>query len=358
MSLIVAQSIPCYEEEETTPFGIACALFAGHLVRDRFNNLNQYSQFNWVQTVDSVPLPISTPLPDLLDQRANELLGQSITVQWSGGVDSTSLLLSLIKNGISKQDLLIFYDDNSVKEYPKLYYWLIDQGYDIRKVKNWRRDLGNTQTDIITNGWCADQLFGSIFFHEQADKYHYALGDFLKTIKFTNGFLTQDQLDLAIQAYTEAAQKTFGIELSIAAELGWFINFCLKWTWVSTFNELFLLGTKAEKKTQVFYNTPYFQGWSLGNFPHIKESNIYGKNTLKYKYQLKKYCNEIFPDEDYLNNKTKHPSWNAALTSAVTTESRIAVKTDEGYEVLNFPLLAPKGFKVNFMDQFFTKFKK
>ena len=96
----VAQSIPCYYDDETSPYGIACLLFAGRLVRDRFNNLNPYSRFNWIQEKESIPIPNSTPLAELIDRRANELIGQSISVQWSGGVDSTTLLLSLIKNGM------------------------------------------------------------------------------------------------------------------------------------------------------------------------------------------------------------------------------------------------------------------
>lgn len=131
MSLIdVVQSIPCYYDDETSPYGIACLLFTGRLVRDRFNNLNSFSQFNWIQEKESIPIPNSTPLAELIDRRANELLGQSISVQWSGGVDSTTLLLALIKNGISKEDLLVYYDNNSVQEYPKLFHWLQKQAGD------------------------------------------------------------------------------------------------------------------------------------------------------------------------------------------------------------------------------------
>ena len=354
----VAQSIPCTYEDNTTPFGIACLLFSGRLVRDRFNLLNQYSNFNWIQKTDPIPEASSETLAELMDKRANELLGKSITVQWSGGVDSTSLLLSLIKNGISKEDLLVFYDDNSVSEYPKLFNWLQDQKYNTKCIKNWRKALGSTQTDIITNGWCADQLFGSIFFHDQADKYYYSIDKLLSGMRFEDLVLTEDQVQFATETYKKAAQKLFNIDLTLASELGWFINFCLKWTWVSSFNELYLLNTPAAKKTRVFYNTPYFQSWSLGNFPKIKDNNIYGKSTLKYKYQLKKYCYEIFPDDDYLNNKTKKPSWNATLNSQTSNQRIITVKTDTGYERIIFPDFYPINTPINFTDQFFTKFKK
>ena len=98
----VIQSLPCFLDDETSPFGIANILFCGRLVRDRFNVLNQYSKVNWLDTTDSIPEPVETPIADLMDQRANELIAQgSVGVQWSGGVDSTSLLLALIRNGSS-----------------------------------------------------------------------------------------------------------------------------------------------------------------------------------------------------------------------------------------------------------------
>lgn len=359
MSLIdVVQSIPCYYDDETSPYGIACLLFAGRLVRDRFNNLNSFSQFNWIPEKESIPTPNSTPLAELLDRRANELLGQSISVQWSGGVDSTTLLLALIKNGISKEDLLVYYDNNSVQEYPKLFHWLQNQGYSLKFVNNWKSDLEAVQTDIITNGWCADQLFGSIFFHSEVDSYFLPLDQFLKTNKFPKGYLSTSQIEAAISAYNQAAENVLRQPLTIAAELGWFINFCMKWTWVRAFNELFLLGTQAQNKTQVFYNTDYFQAWSLNNFPKIKETNIYSLDTRNYKKELKEYCYSVFPDMDYLENKTKYPSWNSALRSQTIKNRIITLKTDKEFEVLNLPINTPENCNIDYIDQFFTKFKK
>lgn len=350
--------MPCYLESETSPFGLICTLFCGRLARDRFNLINQYSEYNWIDSVDPIYSDSPAPLAELMDKRANELLGQSITVQWSGGVDSTSLLLSLIKNGISKEDLQIFYDSNTIEEYPKLFSWLQEQKYDLKLVTNWRKELGATQTDIITNGWCADQLFGSMFFHRAKDLYYYSLEDLFKTVHFPRKQPTEEEINTAISVYKEAAKKLFNFDLTTAAELGWYANFCFKWTWVSTFNELFLLGTKASTKTRVFFNTPYFQSWAIHNFENIKKANIYGKDTAKYKKQLKEYCNSIFPDDDYLLNKTKKPSWNSALNLNRDSNYRLTLKTTDGFEVIHLPKKVPLNYRGELSDNFFTKFKK
>ena len=356
--LILAQSLNCDLDNWTTPYGVACLLFAGRLVRDRFNVLNKFSEFNWVNTVDPIYEPDNTPLSELMDRRANELLGNSITVQWSGGVDSTSLLLSLIKNGVSKEDLQIYYDSNSVEEYPRLLHWLQEQKYNTKEVRNWKKALGNVQTDIITNGWCADQLFGSMFFHQSAEKYHTPIEELLTSVIFPEGSLKPDEAAFATETFKKMGRDLFNIDLNIAAELGWFINYCLKWTWVSTFNELYLVTTPAYGKTRVFYDTPYFQAWSLNNFPLIKDFNIYGSNVKRYKRQLKEYCNSIFPDPDYLQNKTKKPSWNAALTSTRVNDRVVTLKSTKGYEIFNLPSQMPRGCPNLFDNAFFTKYKK
>lgn len=355
--LIVAQSIPCYFEPDTSPFGLANVLFAGRLVRDRFNKLNKYSEVNWIDTVDPIPEALSTPLSELMDKRANELIGKSITAQWSGGVDSTALLLALIKNGISKEDLIIFYDSNSETENPFLFSWLKKNKYQMKFINSWRQELGNTDTDIITNGWCADQLFGSVFFSNFTHKYFEPLDKFLKGFQCPSRNLNDEHRANAIEVYKRNAQELFNIDLKIGAELGWFINFCSKWTWVSTFNELFLLGTKSFRKTKVFYDTQYFQGWSLNNFTNISRTNVYS-DPRNYKKELKKYIYSIVPDFEYLNNKTKKPSWNAALNADISKEYKICVKTDKGYEMhsnpLHFPITAPNLYN----NSIFTKYRK
>lgn len=358
--LEVVQSIPCYMDDEASPLGLANILFCGRLVRDRFNVLNQYSNYNWTDTVDKVVEPSSTPIADLMDQRAVELIKQgSIATQWSGGVDSTSLLLALIKNGISKEDLEILYDANSVQEYPKLYEWLKNQGYNLHLVeKSWYRELKNVDTDLITNGWCADQLFGSIYFHEDPGSYFLDIREFLKGTTFPQVQPTDEQIDKAVAVYKDHAKNTFGLDLKIAAQLGWFINYTCKWTWVSTFNELYLVDTKNALKTKPFFDTEYFQAFAIGNYENISRANMYAADASEYKKPLKQYCNSIFEDEDYLLNKTKNPSWNSSSDRTIRTDFRIVAKTTTGYEKFSAPQGFPPLMYKDALEGIFTRYKK
>lgn len=353
--VIAIQSLPVYLDNQNSPYGILSSIFSGRCVRDRFNWLNKYSRVNWVESVDPIPTPSSTPITDLMDQRACELIKQgSIAAQWSGGVDSTSLVLALIKNGISKEDLIILHDINSVKEYPKLYTWLKAQGWNLQEVtQSWKDTLSSIDVDVITNGWCADQLFGSIYFHENPEDYSKSFTELVQKSDLFKKALSLDDIKKAEEVITKYADKLFGIKLKIAAEYGWFTNFIMKWTWVANYNNLFLACSANRNKTQPFYNTEYFQAFALNNFEQIAGYNIYGSNARYYKKPLKEYCNSVYFDEDYLTNKSKKPSWQGAVIKP-SDKLCITIKTTEGFQIFR-----PSASMYNVVTkQIFTKFLK
>lgn len=357
--LIAAQILPFTLEEPDTPYGAAVWNFTGRLVRDRFNQLNKYSKFNWCTEADPIPEPDTRDLALLMDERAQELLSkhEHITVQWSGGVDSTAVLLSLIKHGIKKDNLKILCATTSEEEYPKLYEWLKAEGYDLTISDDWFKTMSEVDTDLITNGWCADQLFGSMHFYHHPDTYFLDLPSFLKQRNFKKA-LTEDSIQDIAQVYKQTAKNVFDVDLEIAAQLGWFINFTMKWTWTNCVNELYLARTKNEYKTKAFFDSPTFQGWSLAHYGEIIKSNGYGSETEFYKRPLKEYSNSIFADEDYLKSKGKFPSWNAALDSTKTNFFRFVAKTTKGKIIMNYPKIVPRGAPDLYVSPFFTRFLK
>lgn len=247
---------------------------------------------------------------------------------------------------------------HSIDEYPKLYLWLKEKGYNIHPLMDWHTGLKEVQTDITTNGWCADQLFGSVFFYSAPELYPLPIEKFLTETKSNLGEWTKEQALDASQIFKKYAKDFFDLELTTAAELGWFINFTLKWTWVSTYNELYLAGTDRQYKTHVFYNTSYFQSWALNNFSNIASFNIYGKDAKFYKKELKEYCNEVFPDQDFLLHKTKKPSWNATQNTTMFRRRLVVLKHDKGYDIYNLPKTLPYRNLPVIEPSFYTKFYK
>ena len=349
----VIQSLPMFVERFGNPYSTANWIFTGRLCRDRFNYLNKYSIFNWSEEADLIPEPKDTPLSELMDRRANELLGKSIAVQWSGGVDSTSLLLALIKNGINKEDLVILMDENSIKEYPKLYQHLVDQKYQLKHIKDWDNCLSTVDTDIIVNGWCADQLFGSVFFYTHPEMYFLSLEDFFNKVTLVKPLSNKEKKE-CIEVYKQMGKDLFNVDITCACELGWMMNFSLKWDWVKYYNELYTLGSENVFKTKVFYDTDYFQSWSVNNYPVIKAGNGF-EDPRFYKTALKQYCNEVFPDEDFLLHKGKEPSWNPSFNDRIDSHSNtVRIKLEDSYVKVTIP----PNVNPTESQRFFTKYMK
>lgn len=357
-SIITIQSLPTLLAA-SNPFDFVSQVFCGRYVRDRFNVLNEYSLINWSDTVDPIPKPSDKALSEIMDERALELIKQgSIAAQWSGGVDSSALVLALIRNGISKEDLVICYDHNSIQEYPKLFSWFQEQGWNLKECEDWETTLSNIDTKIITNGWCADQMFGSVFFHGAPQYYSYPIAEFIGKANLRFGNPKPEQAQPFTEIYQKYAKDWFDLNLQTAAELGWFINFTMKWSWVSRFNDLWLLFSKNRKKTKVFYDTLAFQEWSLGNFDQIKEHNIYGEDTRYYKRVLKEYCNSVFNDADFLENKGKQPSWNSGNNETMYAGQRIVIETTTGYHVHNLKKVYSSEKWQEVINQIFTSIRK
>lgn len=333
--IIAIETLPMLPPLRKNPYAVGIALFSGRYCRDRFNVLNKYCDINWIDTVDPIPERTDRPISDFMNERAVELIKKgSVAVQWSGGVDSTALTTALMQNGIDPQDLEILYDDTSVKEYP-WFYETYSKNWNFKKVDDWYKELGNNSADFIVNGWCADQLFGSVFFHEHSGLYMKPIEHFSKIL--TGISFTKDEQTKIIEEFKSYGKNILDVELNTLADLGWFINFTCKWTYVSAFNNLYLSDTKNRSKTLVFYDTPGFQSWSLSNFENVSKINIYDpEHPEEYKKALKKYVYSFTKDEDFLKNKGKNPSWNSMNNSTMYRSDRVIVKSTKGYTYYYF----------------------
>ena len=351
-----------------TTFGVSAP---PPLARDRFDVLNKYSTFELSGQVDPIPVPISTSISDLIDRRAQEFAKKSCTVSWSGGVDSTVIVLALIKNGIHKDDLEIVYDDMSMLEYPALYRWLVKQGYRMRHVhdkREWLSVVSSTQTDAQLSGRCGDYLaFPETWFHHNdfsGRMYHAPLETFLvagshiAAPRFRFPRLTVDEAFEYADIYRESARKLFGVELTCAAELSWYGAFCLAWRRSVLYAKLYMQGTRNEDRAKAFYDTPYFQGWAVGHFDNISKVNIYRDGPQNFKREFKEYCNEVFPDSQYLLHKGKYSSWKSGnLNETNSGAKRLIIRLDDG-EVLNYEIPKDRYTDSRTLMLFLQEFKK
>lgn len=317
MKVTAGQFIPLFFKKGD-PFTTLSSMFMGKMMVDRFDILNKYSTFDLVTDNNKLhPLPTFKPcdksLKDIVVDKAVDILkdntNRKITVLWSGGVDSTGIIASLIKAGIHKDQLIIMHTKDIINEAPFEYKWLTDNKYYLNEFTWNDVDKGRynimLKNSLIVFGWCADQLFGHMInlqFPEQFFK-DYKDG-FFQIMMRKNAYRSPEFVDSAIDILGEYIDK-LNLDIKTTAEATWIFNFGVKWSHIS--REAKCLLPKALRNNCIsFYEDTEFQDWSLSNFKEYN-SKFYG-DPKNYKRPIKEVIYDVFKNDDYLNNKGKKGS--------------------------------------------------
>ncbi len=304
---------------------------------DRFGYLNQFSRWNFCGNDEPFPTRSCTDtLESLLLRRAEEIVllsrktGRHINVEWSGGVDSTAVLLALLTVLDSDARLHVLYTNSSIAEYEKFYHYLCRHP----KVEMHRIiiNFGHNDVEAVRNGgyvvtgFPADQLFGSIV---------------------DNIFGTRHDADWhciihsrkAIEQF-EAAFQHYDLPIRNQSQFTWFMNFSTKWIRARHMFQASFGHTIGGIIN--FFSPEYFQAWSVSNFDRL---HVYNKVEPKnYKRDLKLFIHKYFRDEEYLNTKGKEGSVGLAMSEYFEPECKpfvLVVDTDDNEHLLKYDRPVP-----------------
>jgi hypothetical protein len=270
------------------------------------------------------------------DARAIELitlsrqLNKPITVLYSGGIDSTLVLISLIKNcpkNEIKDRVIVSLSLDSINENPNFYHNYIRKNFNIISSDAIGSLLDGSS--IILGGEHNDQLFGSDligkiyreFDYDQVGKPYSR--DFitrwfiLKGMSIESANIWFDLLDNQIKTVAQC-------EITSNFHFFWWLNFCFKWQ--SVFFRI-LARLDINKRTVItkdfvttyfhhFYSTKEFQLWSMVN---NDKKLIDNWNT--YKYEAKQVIYNFNHDHDYRDNKIKMGSLYRLFVQKNTAEA-------------------------------------
>lgn len=276
--------------------------------------------------VFKVPIKVKSffPLPQMrvftktyeqiCNERAKDLLKRAerldvpLYIFWSGGVDSTCLLVSLLKvaNSVQKERLVILMSENSINEYP-LFYRKYIRGKLRRESANMFPYILGTK-NLLISGECNDQLFGSDIlgrigrvFGENAICEPYDRKLFTEYLDANPEFV-----DLF-----ERLAAAAPVPLKTNFDRCWWMNFVVKWQTVYMRTLSFVAKSNAEMISQqyvddyyvCFFNTEDFQLWSMNNL------DLRIRATWRsYKWPAKEIIYRFTKDSDYRDNKLKHGS--------------------------------------------------
>jgi hypothetical protein len=248
------------------------------------------------------PANFTSTFEELTNRRAVELwdIGKPIRLWWSGGIDSTCALVSLLKTRRLDTRLTVYLSTNSVQENPRFYDLLVNKKVKLEwhSHKNYIYDnieLWNGQT-INVNGNGGDELFLAISSTMSIEEFFKIKdSDWINVIKDKDS----DMLNV-IKKYIDISPY----KPKTCWELLWWFARSIDDLSTRYHSPRFLKDPSVYHLEHAFFYTDYFEKWALSN-PYAGHNGDYGT----YKWPMKKYIYDYDKNEEYLNTKQKESSF-------------------------------------------------
>lgn len=271
---------------------------------------------------------------DICDERAVELMNRAksgnrkVAVMWSGGVDSTLILTSFLKNCDPediRRNMVVLMSQDSIIENPYFYDKFVLPNFELMPANNFAHIMGNDKYFYVT-GEGNDQLFASLFVIEAfkvfwKGKYtqHDVISDdnMVPFIQHRTKFNDEDSLKLyrILHKLCDAAP----VKITTPYQFFWWCNLALKWQNVYVRSMLFAhpinrQTIKMEENYTTFFHNDDFQLWSMNT---IEKDGTLCKddNNDSYKEVCKQIIYEFDGNKDYRLNKNKYGSFGKVIMS-------------------------------------------
>jgi hypothetical protein len=242
-------------------------------------------------------LPSLPSFADLMESRAVEIINaagsRKIFVFWSGGLDSTGVLVALMKNCPLDQ-IVVVMSETSVVEAPVFFERYIKDKMQIRWMEHGivaPHIRAGIAEGIVVTGEIGDQLFGTVNFAGVPDEK-------LKG-PWQDGISRGDYTDYG--DFVRACPR----ELDNYADFLWWSNYSSKYQHVQMRIILEVKNSILEQNTFHFFDSGDFNDWTVTAPISLKFPDM---NPKKYKLSLRDYIYDYDGDLSYFENKEKERS--------------------------------------------------
>lgn len=300
--------------------------------KDQTIFIDKLSHLMWDRTGVLTPnsdIVLMTPMGELkqvcfkalCEARAEQLANtnKKIYLYWSGGLDSTAVFL-LLREVVRKDQLIILYTKNSLKEYPGFFEEHIQGVYEAKEF--WMIEIGAVTNSacldgIVVTGEISDQLFGSMLFAG------------LSPDKLSASWLSSEYKVLAEKYEVQEFIAQSPSEIRSLADLLWWFNYALKYQYVQVRMLLDNETSKLNENIFHFFDTKGFNDYAVSTQTDIK---IPGYDCKNYKYPLRKLIARLSGDTDYAFSKPKVASWSPVYTKTHQVATAIDTNWVRYYE--------------------------
>lgn len=282
----------------------------------------------------------SLDLAQVIEQRVTQLLAtdQTLNICWSGGNDSTSLLIGFLKHTLHLDQLRVLYSPFSVYENREFFEYL-QKNYPALEMLDISGDvyLETVFDGIIVNGHGGDEFTASLdesFFDQHG-------------ITGLNGPWQNLITDAALREFCQEYFQLADRPIDTVLEARWWFYATTKNACLSPRDSIF----SSTAKTCAFFDCYEFEDYMWHNTHQIIEGDEY----KDYKKFLKKYIYDFTHDLNYYQNARKSNSqqfdWYNKKKTELLGQQWIAYMSDNTIvRTPNLPLLSELEFKKTYGD--------
>lgn len=292
-----------------------------------------------------LPSSFTLTYQDICLSRAKELFEKSkqfnkrLVLMYSGGIDSTALVISFLLSGINSKDIFLCLNNQSVNENPNFYYNHIRDNFQLLPSENSLEMLDGT--NLVVGGEFNDQVFGSDIMKDYivlhgTEGLHKKLNEtdivrFLESKGIPAEFSSK-WYSLVI----EHSKKSNRVQLEACKDFWWWLNFAFKWqsvyyrTILRTTNRELITDQFLTDNYNQFYDTADFQIWSMLNL----DKKI-GNTWNSYKMETKKMIFNYNKDQEYFDNKIKIGSLSRVFRNRLVSDALAWDHEQEKYHFIS-----------------------
>jgi hypothetical protein len=343
--------------------------FAGNLLKIEgfadYNNMvsinSVFSSYPFGELVDrtkSIKLPFKfkvlrewkvptsfLPFDEVVKKRVDELLAtnKKINICWSGGIDSTCMLVGFLKHAPNLDQIRVLYSPFSIYEHREFLELLHRDYPQVETLDISGTVYMDTHFDgIMVNGHCGDEFVSSL----DESFYDKVTGDWL--YQPWKDYFYNETKDSSLVEFTENYFTKAGKPIENLLDARWFF-------YASNKSQVFQIADNAFRNNQKdaliedtvgFYDTYDFEDFMYFN-PHLIIEDRFNYKT--HKNFMKRYIYQFDKNEDYFINKSKSNStqfnWYTAKKICMLDARYIAKLSDSTIiKTPNLPFFSKKEF--------------
>jgi hypothetical protein len=243
---------------------------------------------------------------------------RQVYVNWSGGIDSTSLLVAFLKNASSDilDKITVICNADSIVENPYFYYKFVEPTFNIVETYKLNIDKDNYTDIILLDGELGDQCFyGNNYIYQLAMSKQFDLlrspwkNSIQHCVVKDSKYNTADDstIKFAMDLIVESLDYS-PIEITSLYDFLWWTHFNFKWDAINLRKLTLYTGQLHGPDRECFYNRSLrrvfadarMQQWSmltLGRRASLLETDV--------KYDIKNYIYNFDRNDFYFAHRTK-----------------------------------------------------